>query len=152
MGKRNPMLEQLEAKYQLKYRLDFLRQMDILTQMAQDAAHRTLGMGPGRALPFTEEYRDCLQATARLAVDDGKDDNELWYTKAKDDEELLAIVGEKNFVPWEERYNFEKSLLKDAGSVVLLITLMDAAKEGRLVVMPTREAALALQKEVDHEA
>lgn len=152
MGKRNPMLEKLEAQIATKYRIHFLRQMDILLQMGQEAAqraaHATLGMGPGRAVAFTVAYREAMNANARLVVEDAQDDEQIWYAKAKSDEEIKAIVGEENFAPWEERFSFDNTLLKDTASAIWLLTMMDAAKEGRLVVMPSKEAARALAEEL----
>lgn len=108
MGKGNPMLERLEAKYEAKYRARFQTQMNILLQMGQDAAtiaaHDVLGMGPGRAVAFTVAYREAMNEMANLAVEDAKEDKELWYSKAKLDEKIKAIVGEENFAPWDERY------------------------------------------------
>lgn len=41
---------------------------------------------------------------ARMVVEDQKDDKEFVYAKAKIDEKIRSIVGEKNFVSWEGRY------------------------------------------------
>lgn len=38
-----------------------------------------------------------------MVVDEDKDDPEILWTKATVDRRLLQIVGEKNFVPWDER-------------------------------------------------
>lgn len=108
MAKRNPMLERLEAQIEAKYMALFHRKMDILEQMCQDAAmiaaHDVLGMGAGRAVKFGVVYRETLNEMARATMEDAKEDNEVWYSIAKLDERLKAIVGEENFAPWEERY------------------------------------------------
>ena len=36
-------------------------------------------------------------------------DEDIWYTRAKLDEQLLAIVGKENFQPFEVRYQHEKN-------------------------------------------
>ena len=102
------MLAKLEAQYEAKYRALFQRKMDVLEQMCQDAAmiaaHDVLGMGAGRAVKFAVAFRETLNGMARATMEDAKDDNEVWYSVAKLDERLKAIVGEENFAPWEERY------------------------------------------------
>lgn len=108
MAKGNPMLDRLEAKYKAYYSELFRRKQKTLLQMAQDAAtiaaHDVLGMGSGRAVAFTIALREELNALANMTVEDAKDDDDIWYTKAKLDEKIKAIVGEENFAPWEERY------------------------------------------------
>lgn len=102
--KRNPMLAKIEAKYDARFRA----RMDMLLQMGQDAAimaaHDTLGMGPGRAGNFLQAYIEAMNEMARMIVDDQQDDKEFIYAKAKIDGKIKAIVGEKNFIPWEERH------------------------------------------------
>lgn len=68
------------------------------------AAHEALGMGPGRAAAFAEEYNKATEWLASLYVADGKDDRTIQYGKAKRDEAILKIVGEKNFCPFEACY------------------------------------------------
>lgn len=68
------------------------------------AAHDTLGMGPGRAGNFLRAYIEAMNEMARMIVDDQQDDKEFIYAKAKIDGKIKAIVGEKNFIPWEERH------------------------------------------------
>lgn len=104
MAKKNHMLAQIEAKYAAM----FDRRLDILAQKLQDAAmiaaHDVLGLGPGRAQAFVKALKDSLDEIDRLTLEDAKDDKQLWYTKAKLDEQLLAIVGPENFAPFDERY------------------------------------------------
>lgn len=83
-------------------------QTAIRMQMSKDvafkAAHRVFGMGPGRAPEFDAVYEEELDNMANLFIEDGKDDGQMWYAKAKNDEELKAIVGEENFKPHDQRY------------------------------------------------
>lgn len=108
MAKPNAMLAKIEAKAEAKYNALFQLKMDMLMQMGQDAAmiaaHAVLQMGPGRAEAFCAAYIEAMNSMARMACDDQKDDPEFVYAKAKIDEQIRAIVGEKNFAPWEERY------------------------------------------------
>ena len=114
MPKKNPMLAQLEAKLEIKYAIAFERKQDVLTQMMTDAAildaHDVFGLGPGRAAKFKKAIEDSYNTMARMALQDAEDgDQEIWYTKSKLDEALLAIVGEENFQPFEVRYGYEKN-------------------------------------------
>lgn len=102
--KPNPMIAAIEAKYNRLFHL----KMDMLMQMGQDAAmiaaHDVLQMGPGRARDFCVAYIEAVNGMARIMVDDQKDDKEFVYAKTKLDEQIKAIVGPKNFQPWEVRY------------------------------------------------
>ena len=104
MKKQNALIAKIEAKYTALFHL----RMDMLMQMGQDAAmiaaHDVLGMGPGRAADFCATYIETMNEMARMIVDDQRDDAEFVYSKAKIDEKIKAIVGEKNFQPWEGRY------------------------------------------------
>ena len=76
----------------------------IHTQMCLDAAmiaaNEVFQMGPGRAEAFASAFSQALTDIAEMAVSDTKD---LEYSKAKLDERLKGICGEK-FVPWDIRY------------------------------------------------
>ena len=102
--KPNAMLYRIEAKYNSM----FHAKMDMLMQMGQDAAmmaaHDVLGMGPGRAEKFCVAYIEAMNGMARMVVEEQRDDKEFVYAKAKIDEKIRSIVGDKNFVPWEGRY------------------------------------------------
>lgn len=105
---KNNMLARMEAKYDAYYRALYVEKQETLLQMAQDAAtiaaHDVLGMGAGRAVAFTIAFREEINALASMMVEDAKEDEQMWYAKAKCDERIKAIVGEENFAPWEERY------------------------------------------------
>ncbi len=102
--KQNPILAAYEAKLEAKFRY----QLSIAMQMGLDAgmiaANEVLGMGAGRAEKFRTAYINTVNEISRMTVEDSDDDPEFVYTKAKVDERLKKIVGEDNFVPWEERY------------------------------------------------
>lgn len=89
----------------------------IRTQMMKDvamiAANDVLGLGPGRAVAFSEAYDKTANEIAELFITDGEDDEKLWYAKQKLDERLKAIVGEENFVPYDDRYGKKVKFGKD---------------------------------------
>lgn len=102
--KKNALIDKIEAKYEAR----FHARMDMLMQMCQDAAmmaaHDVLQLGPGRAKEFCIAYIEAMNGMARLVYNDQKDDREFIYAKTKIDQEIRSIVGDENFVPWEERY------------------------------------------------
>lgn len=91
---RNIVAEQTKARLSMSY------------DAAIMAAHKALGMGPGRAAVFREAYNDAMEELAELFVDDcdNNGDKKLVYAKAKRDEAILKIVGEENFVPFDYSY------------------------------------------------
>lgn len=104
MPKPSAMISRIEAKYNTLFHL----KMAMLMQMGQDAAmiaaHDVLKLGPGRAETFCAAYIEAMNGMARMVCDDQNDDAEFVYAKAKIDERLKQICGDK-FAPWEERYN-----------------------------------------------
>lgn len=72
------------------------------------AAHEVFNMGPGRAAAFANAYNSAMEELAHLYVGDSKEngDKTLEYAKAKRDELILKIVGEKNFVPFDATYGY----------------------------------------------
>lgn len=102
--KRNAMLDKIETKYDAMFRA----KVSMLMQMGQDAAmiaaNDVLHLGPGRAEAFCAAYINAINEMARMMVNDQKADKDFVYSKEKIDQRIRKIVGEKNFVPWEERY------------------------------------------------
>ena len=70
------------------------------------AAHKTFGMGPGRAAAFANDYNEAMEFLADLYVSDCEDnrDKQIDYAKGKRDEIIRKIVGEQNFVPFDKTY------------------------------------------------
>ena len=103
-NKQNPLLEKFEAQLEAKYRT----QLQITIQMCSDAAtiaaNNVLGMGAGRAPKFQQDFIDTFNQIIHMTVVDDKDDPDMEWTKSKVDERIRKIVGDENFVPWDERY------------------------------------------------
>ena len=70
------------------------------------AAHEVLQLGPGRAAAFAQAYGDAMEQLATLYIDDcdKNKDKHLDYAKGTRDRIIKAIVGEDNFVPFDESY------------------------------------------------
>jgi hypothetical protein len=57
---------------------------------------------------FFTKHTEYMNEISKLSVEDGNDDPEMVWTKETVDKRIRAIVGEKNFVPWDERYIKER--------------------------------------------
>ena len=119
------MKAELEAKYRRKYEeklkeaekellvklaqahADFQRMLRMGLQQSQDAALMAIDdvfdVNEYSAEKFVNAHIHYVNKISSMAVDDDKDDPEMVWTKATVDRRLLQIVGEKNFVPWDER-------------------------------------------------
>lgn len=103
-NKQNPLLAKYEAMLEARYR----KQLQFAMQMGMDAgiiaANEVLGMGAGRADKFRTAYIETVNEISHMIVVDDKDDPDMEWAKAKIDERIRQIVGQDNFVPWDERY------------------------------------------------
>lgn len=70
--------------------------------MAIITLNRSFGFGPERNRKFGEDFMATFREYARACVDDGKDDEEIVYTKSLVDRALEAALGE--IIPFDERY------------------------------------------------
>ena len=115
MAKQNQMLAKIEAKYATKYLIElekakarYLRQLDIALQQSSDAAMMAIDdvfdVNAYSAEKFHVAHVQYVNQMASLMLDDYADDKTMTYTKADIDRRLKQIVGEENFVPFEERY------------------------------------------------
>lgn len=124
----NPKLKmkaELEEKYRLKYEAklkeakeEFARQLAEAHANFQKMLKMGLQQGDDAALmaiddvfdvneysaeKFHERHIYYVNKMAHMAVVEDKDDPNMEWTKATVDRRLLQILGEKNFVPWDER-------------------------------------------------
>ena len=109
MSKRKPNNAWLAKKQAEKAAEQSLRtQVDV--QFALDAAviaaNKTFHRKGDIIIEFIKNFNEEYQKNAVMLIDDSKDDEEIWYFKAKIDGKLKDIVGEQYFQPWEERYKF----------------------------------------------
>ena len=124
----NPKLKlkaELEEKYRLKYEAklkemeaefakqlaqahaDFQRMLKMGLQQGNDAAIMAIDdvfdVNEYTAQKFHERHIYYVNKISHMAVVEDKDDPNMEWTKDTVDRKLLQIVGEKNFVPWDER-------------------------------------------------
>lgn len=114
--KNNPMLAKIEAKYKREYeaklrlvKAEYSLRLDIALQQSSDAAlmaaDDVFDVNPYSAEKFHKAHMANMDKISRMAVIEDKDDPDMEWTKATVDRRLLQIVGEKNFVPWDDRYS-----------------------------------------------
>ena len=119
MAKPNPMLAKIEAKYAAQYATElaiaqarYMKQLDIALQQAADAAMMAIDdvfdVNAYSAEKFHVAHVTYVNQMAQLLLEDYEDDPTMTYTKADIDRRLMQIVGEENFVPWDERYGGKK--------------------------------------------
>ena len=72
------------------------------------AAHKALGMGPGRAEAFRAAYCAAMDELAGMFIEDADENNDkqLEVAKCKRDQVIRQIVGEDNFVPFDRSYGW----------------------------------------------
>lgn len=84
-------------------------------QQSLDMALITLnlefGFGPERCAAFEAAFRQTFMDYARMCVEDGASDDEIWYTKEKVDRALRRACGE-DILPFDERYAPENLYLR----------------------------------------
>lgn len=129
MNPKVKMRAELEEKYRLKYeekakkleaefkrlleveRVNNRRKLLLGMQMADDAAlmaaDDTFDVNEYSAEKFHERYVYYVNKMSHMAVVEDAEDPDMEWTKATIDRRLLQIVGEKNFVPWDERMEVE---------------------------------------------
>lgn len=115
MPKQNAMLAKIEAKYAAEYAVklaeahaNFQNMLRMALQQSHDAALMAIDdvfdVNAYSAEKFHLAHIDYVNKISSMTVEDDKDDPEMEWTKATVDRRLMQIVGEENFVPWDERY------------------------------------------------
>lgn len=101
--KTNPFLAKIQAQHEME--LAFQRRFTIqqCADMMLIAANAEFGFGADRLNRLEEVFFSVFTEYADMAIEDGKDDPDIVYTRDKLDRKLQQIMG-KHFRPWEERY------------------------------------------------
>lgn len=81
--------------------------------MAMLALNEEFGFGPIYNKRFEKKFREIFVEYADLCVEDGADDQDLWFTKDKLDEQLRRAYGEE-LLPFDERYAVERMYFRDS--------------------------------------
>lgn len=101
----NPALERIIAKKEDRRALSNTA-IQMCFDVACFAARDVFGLGPGRFQAFFDAYRKRYDEVAKLIHEDAKADVGIEYARETIDKGLKDIVGEQNFCPWEERYDY----------------------------------------------
>ena len=140
MAKPNQMLAKIEEKYRREYELKFaqmranhLIQLDMALQQSADGAMMAIDdvfdVNEYSAEKFHVAHVEYVNQMARLMLEDYEDDKTMIYTKTDIDRRLKQIVGEKNFVPWDDRYVKEKPFYVPAEVYYELLAKYNALME-----------------------
>ena len=91
----------------LRLQAEVERMKGFTLQQSLDMALITLntefGFGPERCAAFETAFRQTFMDYARMCVEDGASDDEIWYTKEKVDRALRRACGEE-ILSFDERY------------------------------------------------
>lgn len=91
----------------LRLQAEVERMKGFTLQQSLDMALITLntefGFGPERCAAFETAFRQTFMDYARMCVEDGASDDEIWYTKEKVDRALRKACGE-DILSFDERY------------------------------------------------
>lgn len=104
MAKQNAFLAAVNKEVNRRIARYEVVRMQIAEDAAFMAANEVLHLGPTYAEAFGTAFVKYVNWLMGLILDDAKDDKEIEYAKAVTDRKLKPIVGEKLFVPYDERY------------------------------------------------
>lgn len=76
------------------------------------ALNKEFSFGPVYNARFEKRFRAVFVEYASLCVEDGGDDEDIWYTKGVLDRQLREVAGE-DVLPFDERYATERLYLRD---------------------------------------
>lgn len=95
-------------------RRNFLRKLRMGMQQSCDgavmAAEDVFSCTEEQAVMFIEAHMENVNKMSHMAVVEDSDDPDMWWTKDTIDRRIRRIVGEKNFQPWDQRYDYEEEL------------------------------------------
>lgn len=103
MARQSGMLKRMQAREARRgaERISFAIQMGMDAGVL--AVNEVFGAGEKRAAEFCQVYNRIVNEIAEMTDEDARGDKEIAYTKAKVDQGLKRILGDR-FHPWEERY------------------------------------------------
>ena len=98
---------------QLKINMEIMKGFTIqqCLDMAEIALNQEFNFGPVYNERFEKRFRAVFLDYAAMCVADGKDDEEIVYTKEKVDRALRAARGD--ILPFDERYEIDNLYLRD---------------------------------------
>jgi len=103
MAKQSGFLLQLERRHQREMHEARMFTLQQCKDVMLIAANNEFGFGQDRIKRLSDAFDAAFMEYAQLVCADAESDKEIWYSKAKIDEQLQKICGEY-FEPWGERY------------------------------------------------
>ena len=98
------------ARQQARKAADIKRHRLFTMQWCADAAilaaHEVFQRKGEKLVEFHNAFVRRASEIAEMTLTDAKDDKHIDFTKGKVDGQLLEVLGEEFFQPWEERYDF----------------------------------------------
>ena len=118
MGKPNTYLQLRAAQLQIQQlQRDIWMSKGFTIQqcldIAQIALHEEFGFGPAYQKRFADAFRKAFVEYAELCLDDGKDDQDIVYTKGVLDRALRAACGD-DIPDFDERYAQDNLYFRDS--------------------------------------
>lgn len=104
MGRQSTFAKAVQREVNTQLRLYSRTRMQMAEDAAFMAANDILSLGAGRAKAFGEKFVMYVNEIAELFVEDSVGDKRLEYSKTVLDRRIREIVGDDNFVPFDERY------------------------------------------------
>lgn len=116
MPKPNTYVQLLNAKKenaQLRHDMEYMKGFSLrqALDMALIALNEEFNFGPDRNQRFEKAFWDTFVDYAKMCVEDGADDEEIVYTKAKLDRRLRLAAGE-DYPEFDARYAEENLYLR----------------------------------------
>ena len=117
MGKPNTYLQLRAAQQEIaQLKTDLYYSKGFTIQQCMDfamiALHEEFGFGPVYNQRFERRFRQVFTEFSTLCVEDGADDEELVYTKAKVDQNLSVAYGD-GLIPFDDRYALHRMYFRD---------------------------------------
>lgn len=100
----NPLLASYEAIWEARYTARLREALRIGEDANLIAADDVIGLTEEQANELKRIYRETVFEITKMVVEDSKDDRDVEWSRAKVDDRIRSIVGEKNFQPWDERH------------------------------------------------
>lgn len=100
---RNQYSREMRAMIEQAREQGFYMGLQTATDAHAMAINDLYHIGPGRYPELHAKAGEYINEIAALICDDTKD---IEYTKAVIDRRLVEVVGEENFVPYDERYDY----------------------------------------------
>ena len=105
-------MERLFEERLAQERRNFLKKLRMGMQQSCDgavmAAEDVFDCTQEQAVEFIAQHMENVNKMSHMAVVEDKDDPDMWWTKDTIDRRIRKIVGEENFQPWDQRYDYEE--------------------------------------------